>query len=623
MLALIRQCIPLLGLATVASAQTCSRGLWGVTNPFNCSGGSCEYGTSIGTGDFNGDGFVDVVAGAHGVLPLPHVQVRSGADGSIMHEIDGAAGTSFGRSVDGVGDINGDGFDDFVVAAHRENDARGVIRIYSGTDATVLRTITGAAPLTYLGESVAAAGDVDADGIPDIIAGADSSNFAVVFSGATGLALHDYTNISAGAVSGLGDANGDGYDDFAVTPGLGGLGTIYSGIDGSVLHAIPAPFPLGVSYGRSLANAGDINGDGYGDLLFGDPSADGGPGRASGAVIVVSGVDGSFLHTKLGYAFNTSLGWSVGGGADINHDGHLDFAAGGVGDRTFGISSGRIDVFSGSDGALLFTHFGAAGDRMGTACDLADTNANGVAELLAGAFGQDFGAPNPVSGTITVLELDTAPWLEAPGSNTHMAIVGLPFTMPVIARDVSCDGGQFVLGVTGTPPAATHAPALPATTTGISPELATQFTWTPTNADVGTHTLTYTVIDSAGTIETVPVTIEVAECFLLLGGDQANVSLGGLDRLLVDFTWSAPITTTSVPAFTVPNLPGFAIYAQVAMFNPFVFPNDPLQLSHGMQIVIANGCTNYGVGGSNLRIALTQAPTPGNTVSFGVVIPPP
>ncbi len=405
-----------------------------------------------GVGDIDGDGFSDVVVAvpygdgaANGRLNSGEAFVLFGGSGAFTTPLDGsavgaaqgfrilggAAGDYAGISVSGVGDINGDGFDDLAVGApFADSDAdsyfEGAVYVILGRSSAFPASIDlgslGASDgftlfdsdddLTdgfRLGSGVAGAGDVNGDGIDDLLVGAghadlvigsgndegrayvlfgNTSGFGASFdlAGLTGANGFVLTGIDAGdeagfSVSTAGDIDGDGLADIVVgapyaasasngRPGAGeayvvfgsesafsspiGLGSL-GGSDGFVIHGDDT----GDQAGFSVGAAGDVNGDGYGDVLIGARNADSvADGRASaGESIVVfgrdtgvspfgaaldlaslAGSDGLVLH---GVANNDFSGSSVSGTGDVNGDGLDDIAIGapsgdGAGDATNG-----------------------------------------------------------------------------------------------------------------------------------------------------------------------------------------------------------------------------------------------------------------------------------------------
>ena len=350
-----------------------------------------QFGRSVsGAGDVNGDGFADLIVGASGDdnngSYSGSARVFSGLDGSVLHTFLGdAAGDRFGRSVSGAGDVNGDGFDDLIVGAYGDDDngsSSGSARVFSGVDGSVLHTFLGDAAGDYFGSSVSGAGDVNGDGFDDLIVGAfgdddngSNSGSARVFSGVDGSVLHTFLGDAAGdrfgrSVSEAGDVNGDGFDDLIVgaygdddNGSFSGSARVFSGVDGSVLHTFLGDATADF-FGTSVSGAGDVNGDGFADLIVG-ADGDDDNGTYSGSARVFSGVDGSVLHTFLGDAAGDRFGRSVSGAGDVNGDGFDDLIVGAYGDDDNGSSSGSARVFSGVDGSVLHTFLGdAAGDLL-------------------------------------------------------------------------------------------------------------------------------------------------------------------------------------------------------------------------------------------------------------------
>ncbi|MGH7150433.1 MAG: hypothetical protein ACREIU_07040, partial [Planctomycetota bacterium] len=187
-------------------------------------------------GDTDGDLVPDFAAGAPftnpGGMPLAgRAKVFSGASSALLLTVDGtAAGDQAGWSVAGPGDLNGDGLGDLAVGSPHADPGglgdAGAARIHSGANGAVLFTFNGTAAGDEVGFSVAAAGDVDGDGAPETLVGADRAGAGTVvvagratpFSGATGAPLLTVLGSNAGdqlgfAVAGAGDFNGDGISD--------------------------------------------------------------------------------------------------------------------------------------------------------------------------------------------------------------------------------------------------------------------------------------------------------------------------------------------------------------------------------------------------------------------------
>jgi hypothetical protein len=189
-----------------------------------------------------------------------------------------STGDQFGWIARNIGDVDGDGVADVVTSAPtRQNGGAnaGRVYVYSTLTGTLLWTADGQ-PGDRLGTGIEAAGDVNTDGIPDVVAGAPGRGEAYVHSGRDGARLHTFKGAGPAEqfgrhVSGAGDLNNDGHADVLVgAPGRGassadaGRAIIYSGKDGAVLREL----------------AGEGAGDQYGSTVAGDPH---GP---SGFVIV-------------------------------------------------------------------------------------------------------------------------------------------------------------------------------------------------------------------------------------------------------------------------------------------------------------------------------------------------
>jgi hypothetical protein len=195
-----------------------------------------------GAGDVNNDGFEDVIVGAighdEGGSFAGCAYVFSGQDGSVLYRLIGEeAGDYFGSSVCGVGDIDQDGYDDFMVGAPGAYGAEvpGKAYLFSGQTGSVIYSFLGGEPSARMGSSVAGAGDVNNDGVPDAIIAAHGNGAAsylvpgkvYVISGADGAILASHTSPTGGwlfglDVCGVGDIDRDGFDDYMASK-TGGL----------------------------------------------------------------------------------------------------------------------------------------------------------------------------------------------------------------------------------------------------------------------------------------------------------------------------------------------------------------------------------------------------------------
>ena len=164
---------------------------------------------------------------------------------------------------------------------------------------------------------------------------------------------------------------------------------MYSGRTGAVIHVFDGE-AVGDYLGRAVSSAGDVNNDGYDDLLLGTPFNDE-AGSGAGKVYVFSGKTGSALYTFTGKAEHLGLGISVSSVGDINGDGYDDVAAGAYGSLSPDINLGSSYIYSGKDGHIVMSFEGERKyDAYGQAiAGAGDVNGDGLADIIVGAFNHD------------------------------------------------------------------------------------------------------------------------------------------------------------------------------------------------------------------------------------------
>ncbi len=305
-------------------------------------------------GDVDGDGSGDVIVGLQDVSPGPSalsgVQLLSGANGTLLLSL--AAPWSFGQSVACTGDLDGDSIPDFAVGVPFDDQGGpdvGAVQLRSGSTGSILFVVTGSVPNEQIGRVLAGVGDVDADGVPDLAIGSDQGgNRARVVSGAGGAVLYEWLGDQpedqfGRMVAAAGDVNGDGRSDVVVGAASdadgeeNGYVRVFSGADGSVL------FEDGDDHFVSLASAsavGDIDGDGLADVLIGAPSF------GLGRVFVLGGPDGHTIFDEPSpQPVSDDYGASVSGGFDVDGDSVQDLLVGDPGSQVLiltGVASEHI-----------------------------------------------------------------------------------------------------------------------------------------------------------------------------------------------------------------------------------------------------------------------------------------
>ncbi|HBA38540.1 MAG TPA: hypothetical protein DCZ05_01995, partial [Deltaproteobacteria bacterium] len=320
------------------------------------------------------------------LLVLANSQAASGS--VVFSHPNPQAGAEFGSSMAFVGDINGDGVPDLLVGAPKQdvggNIDQGQAYLLSGATGALLRTLDNPFPQpgAKFGAAVASAGDFDNDGKNDLLIGAPEQDVGLCQIG-------DTTGCSVGQAF------------------------VFSSATGALLRTLSHPIPHSSSFfGSAVASIGDINGDSIPDFVVGVPGNGLGVFVAS-YVFVFSGADGSVLLTlndpnslEVEDERGSTFGSVVVSLDDVNGDGKPDILVGdGQQDAGGNIDQGQVHIFSGATGALIRTinhpnpqaeaFFGAS------AVLIADISGDGVGDIMVGAPRQDVGA-NPDQGRVYV-----------------------------------------------------------------------------------------------------------------------------------------------------------------------------------------------------------------------------
>ncbi len=327
----------------------------GTLQPTNCffqpSTGE-YYGASGAAMDLNGDGLrQEVVLGVWNAivycsgLPLQvgRAELRSFPQGVPLLSLTPPDSGNFGVPVENVGDLNGDGTDEVLIGAPCWNGCTGKVRILSGMGLAELYSYTGWHNSQLFGNIAAGGADVDGDGFPDFILGAQYTYYpptsaynagtARVYSGFTGSLIREHSatveNTWRGqAVAILGDVDGDGHAEYVIVdsyccttplPPSQSIIRFHSGATGAELF-----FVSGLGGMWFIDRLQDATGDGVPDLLVATTGTETGPWSGTNWLTVLSGADGSVAYQTTTVWVNGSVPMYPAVLGDVNGDGMED-----------------------------------------------------------------------------------------------------------------------------------------------------------------------------------------------------------------------------------------------------------------------------------------------------------
>ncbi len=564
------------------------------------------FGFSVASaGDVNADGYSDVIIGAYqyndsgntdegrAFVYYGSVTGLSATPNSTPDDADQAF-AQFGISVTSAGDVNGDGYSDVIIGANGFNDGantdEGRTFVYNGSPGKLNTTeqvqLDNSQNNAQMGYSVACAGDVNGDGYSDVIIGAryftngqQEEGAVFIYHGSTTGVSNvvqtqlevnvAYANLGT-SVSCAGDVNGDGYSDVVVSSAQainGGCAAfVYHGSSTGITTTVQTQITNGFGswiVSISVASAGDVNGDGYSDIIIGSFYYENGQNQEGGAFIYHGSAAGISTTIQTQLEINQAyahFGCSVAGAGDVNGDGYGDVIVG-----AFWYDNGQSDegaafVYHGSSTGITTTiRVQLEGNQTlaqmgGSVSSAGDVNGDGYSDAIVGASNLDaayvfHGSATGITTTIQAqlngqpssqMGVSVASAGDVNGDGYSDVIVGAMS----FSNGQSSEGGAFVF----------HGSAA-----GITTTIQTQLEWNQASAQIGRALASAGDVNGDGYSDVIVGVPYFKAGFVYLGnnggGLRNNLRLYNLDLL-------TPIQQLNI---TEPNLFGAGLFSKSAL----------------------------------------------------------
>ncbi len=350
-------------------------------------------------------------------------------DSSWTSESD-QSGANFGYSVSSAGDVNNDGYEDVIIGAEnfdngQTDEGRAFLYLGSASGLTASPSWTAESDQAYarFGHSVSSAGDVNNDGYDDVVIGAyvydngesDEGRVNLYLGSASGLSAtpswvsesNQSSSYFGSSVSSAGDVNNDGFGDIAIAASFYSNG---ESMEGRVFVYLgsssgPSSTPSWTAegdqayawFGRSVSSAGDVNDDGYADLVVGAYYYDNGEANEGRAFLYLGSASGLSTTSSWTGESNQAGAWFgsyVSSAGDVNNDGFDDVLVGAVGYDNPEPYEGIAYLYLGSSSGLSTSpswtaESNQANAYLGVVSSAGDVNTDGYGDVVVGAYFYD------------------------------------------------------------------------------------------------------------------------------------------------------------------------------------------------------------------------------------------